>query len=172
MTGRVKLQTGLIDNLTPPGDRAPPKIIMKKKFWILEFIKKCCFLTWKTQIGGRFAGAPCDQNLFFLLSTDSINSKLGWKSSFDKIWQQGVIWGQIFDFALKINSRWLIWAWVMKTWGIMIFDIKITFVVSNFISGQSGSNGVIFTKIDYFSFFLTSSSRFDQFSWIIAQNDQ
>ena len=45
MTGRVKLQTGLIDNLTPPGDRAPPKIIMKKKFRILEFIKKCCFLT-------------------------------------------------------------------------------------------------------------------------------
>ena len=102
MTGRVKLQTGLIDNLTPTGDRAPPKIIMKKKIRILEFIKKCCFLTWKTQIGGQFAGAPCDQNLFFLLPIDSVNSKLGCKSSFDKIRRLGVIWGQIFDFSLKI----------------------------------------------------------------------
>ena len=56
MTGRVKLQTHCIENLTPPGDRPPPKIIMKKKFWILEFIKKRCFLSWKTQICGRFAG--------------------------------------------------------------------------------------------------------------------
>ena len=133
MTGRVKLQTGLIDNLTPPGDRAPPKIIMKKKFRILEFIKKCCFLTWKTQIGGRFAGAPCDQNLFFLLLIDSVNSKLGCKSSFDKIRRLGVIWGQILDFGLKINSRWLIWAWVTKIWENMNFDIIKTFSVSDFI---------------------------------------
>ena len=39
-TGRVKLQTGRIDNLTPPGDRAHPKMMMKKNFGILEFIKK------------------------------------------------------------------------------------------------------------------------------------
>ena len=30
VTGRVKLQSGRIENLTPPGDRAPPK--MKNKF--------------------------------------------------------------------------------------------------------------------------------------------
>ena len=29
MTKRVKLQTGRIDNLTPPGDQAPPKIIFE-----------------------------------------------------------------------------------------------------------------------------------------------
>ena len=33
MTRRVKLQTGRIENLTPPGDQAPQKKIMKKKFF-------------------------------------------------------------------------------------------------------------------------------------------
>ena len=102
MTGRVKLQTGRIDNLTPPGDQAPPKIIMKKNFWILEFFKKWSFLSLKTQIGGRFTGAPSGQNWFFLLSTDSVHSKLGCKSSFEKIWPLGVIWGQIVNFGWKI----------------------------------------------------------------------
>ena len=42
MTGRVKLQTGRIDNLTPPGDQAPPTIIMKKNCMLDHLVVSDC----------------------------------------------------------------------------------------------------------------------------------
>ena len=65
--GRPKLHIGDIGNLTPPGERAPLKIILKKKFRILEIFRKWRFSTCKVKFCGACSLYKNVDNLIFFL---------------------------------------------------------------------------------------------------------
>ena len=159
-TVKVKLQTGRIENLITPGDRAPPEIIMKKLLnagnsqkWNPQFHTKNPSVQHQKALSSPPIKSYCKARLFRVLwcGTEGF-SVLNWEvfgvelrdfgswkrmallcepdvlnwpkltifginqfskvqiravKKFQKIWSPRVIWGQSFDFGLKMCLRWI-----------------------------------------------------------------
>ena len=87
----------------------------KFSFRDLEIFKISRKSTCKIEICGQCDGHTWPFLRGFFAPIDPLGTLEFRIETFEGQMSNGVIWGQIFDFGLKIRSRWLIKAWVMKT---------------------------------------------------------